>query len=906
MRTKLLNFLVKASIGKKKIILLTSILITIISMILANTLKIDTRWTALLPEKMPVAKEFRNIDNNFLQPANMIIAVSGSNSLELEKISSEVVDILEKNMVAKEGMSHEEIKSKEMYAKYIYGAFPEEWVKKNSLKLLKPKDSERVKNIFSNTSILNFIKQMNVDFEKEYTDSENVKNQERQIVSSLTALENLLDVIDSSSQGAIISNQTLNRVVRDQTIGNPYTFSLDNKMILVMVASSLPADDADSMVKMDKRIEQLLLPLNKKYPEYKIERTGMTAIARDEMDSVGPYTMVITFGAFLLIFLLLAWNFRSALTPVINLIPIVLGIIWAMGFISLTIGTLNLITMMMMVVLLGLGIDFTIHLTSRFYEEIGNGKSIEESLQLTIGGTGKGVITGALTTAASFLALMIADTPAIFQFGLCAGSGVLITLIASIWILPALLVMRVERKKNKSIVIKPLKNIYSIGKIATFCNKNAKLVITISIALFLIGFISSRYLEWEWNFLNLEPEGLRSVELQDEIVERYKLSVTTSMLTVDSIEESRKLRKEFKSKRVVAEVDDISQWVSRMDYDQSKKNIEQLKKNLKYSRTDFSNMTNRNDFSAELDRLWANLVEIQALAFTGGQDRIVEKTANIIGRRDSRDDGKLRIMADKFLSNNNIQWYNLEVFTNKFSNILYEYLLVMTENTDAVGIEDIPLQIKSRYISKSSDKYLMHIMPKKNLYTRQELETFQNTVNKISPSVTGTPQLILSMNLETLREGRIAVVASVFVIILLLLVDFKRPLVSFITFLPMIGSFSLIMGAMLIFREKLNYINMIAFPVIIGIGIDDGVHFMHRYLEEGHGNLIKASTSVGRAMLMTTLTTMIGFGSLMFYLMRGLASLGFVLFFGVGFCFIITITLLPALMNIFNGAFNRQ
>jgi predicted RND superfamily exporter protein len=54
-------------------------------------------------------------------------------------------------------------------------------------------------------------------------------------------------------------------------------------------------------------------------------------------------------------------------------------------------------------------------------------------------------------------------------------------------------------------------------------------------------------------------------------------------------------------------------------------------------------------------------------------------------------------------------------------------------------------------------------------------------------------------------------------------------------------------------------------------------------------------TSVGRAMLMTSLTTMVGFGSLMFYLMQGMQSLGFTLFVGVGMCFIVTITLLPAL-----------
>jgi predicted RND superfamily exporter protein len=92
---------------------------------------------------------------------------------------------------------------------------------------------------------------------------------------------------------------------------------------------------------------------------------------------------------------------------------------------------------------------------------------------------------------------------------------------------------------------------------------------------------------------------------------------------------------------------------------------------------------------------------------------------------------------------------------------------------------------------------------------------------------------------------------------------------------------------------------MIALPVIIGIGVDDGVHFFHRLIQEGSADLRRVVTSVGRAMLMTSLTTMIGFGSLMFYLMRGMASMGLALFIGVGMCFVVTVTLLPALSVLF-------
>jgi outer membrane lipoprotein-sorting protein len=106
--------------------------------------------------------------------------------------------------------------------------------------------------------------------------------------------------------------------------------------------------------------------------------------------------------------------------------------------------------------------------------------------------------------------------------------------------------------------------------------------------------------------------------------------------------------------------------------------------------------------------------------------------------------------------------------------------------------------------------------------------------------------------------------------------------------------------------EKLNYINMIAFPVILGIGVDDGVHFMHRFMQEGQGGLRKALASVGQAMVMSSLTTMIGFGSLMFYLMVGMASMGLVLFIGVGACLLVTLLLMPALATIFGNRLLKE
>jgi hypothetical protein len=568
-----------------------------------------------------------------------------------------------------------------------------------------------------------------------------------------------------------------------------------------------------------------------------------------------------------------------------------------MGLIGLTLGTLNLITSMMMVVLLGLGIDFTIHITSRFHEEMVRGSDIEEALRQTIASTGKGVVTGAVTTSIAFLAIMIADAKAIFQFGFCAGTGVLMTLAATMWLLPALLASRARRLEKTGKREKESSQFSFLGRYAAMVGRRPVAVMVIFLALTLGGIFAGTQIQWEWNWMKLEPPNLRSIELQTEIVDRFKLSATPSLLTVKSVDESRRLRKEFRDLRVVGEVNDISMWVSRPDFPEARPYIEDLSRDIRVPRAslDWQRDDTRAGMAEELDRLWANMVELQALSITGGQDRVVAKTEQIVARRKNRDSGKLRVLADRFMEGD-VDWKSVDEFARLFDREFEKRVQVMTRDTEPVALSDVPDDMRAQFQGKNGH-FLMQLMPTKNLYTKEALETFQSAVERVNEHVTGIPQLILAMNTSTLEEGGEAMIAAMIVILVILFVDFRRPLAVGMTVMPVIVGVSLTLGVMWLFGEKFNFINMIGLPVILGIGVDDGVHLVHRYMDEK--NLGRSVVSVGRAMLMTSITTMIGFGSLMFYLMRGMASMGFVLFIGVAMCYIVTVTLVPALIEKF-------
>ncbi|MFC1610995.1 RND family transporter [Myxococcota bacterium] len=899
MRDKILSFIIHMALKRRGIVWMVSGVLTLALGAASGNLKFNLRWEALLPETMPVVKEYKKIDDNFLQPGNMIIAISGDDPVELEQVTDEVTAVVEKTLLCPPEVASAECKSKGLLARYVYGGMPEDWLVEHGLRLAKPKDAKRAADQLENPQLLAYLTRLNDDLEAEYTEPDAVADQESRVVQSLNAVQRFAQTLYAASRGPV-DDATVRRTVRDLTVGRPYLISLDNSMSLVMVASATEMDDFDAGLALDKKLEELLAPVAEAHAGFTIERTGMIAVGRDEMDSIGPATQALTMLALLAIFVLLVWNYRSVVVPVLALLPIVAGIIWTMGIIALTLSELNMITAMTMVVLLGLGIDFSIHIANRFSEELAIGRSIEESLELAIGHTGVAVVTGAVTTAVAFFTLTVADTKGVSEFGFASGLGVLTTLIAVMWILPALLVGWAARRHKQGKATKPSHDFSTLGHLAVLMGRWRIAVVLVFAALTGAGLYAGSRLSWEYNFLNLEPEGLRSVDLHDEIVDKYRLSISTSMLTASSIEESRTLRTALKKKRIVGEVDDISQWVSRPDLASAEPHIARLRTALTIDRDPLSydDPGAQGRLAEELDRLWANLVEIQFLAITGGQDRVVEKTQQLVATRETLEKGLLKQLAKRFADPSAVDWTGVGAFAAAFDVNLQAIATRMTQSSEPVTEEMIPPHIRAQYVSQTAPGYLMHIFPKKNLYQREELEAFRAVAEAIHPSVTGTPQMILEMSDQTMKEGRVAVLLALLVILVVLLIDFRRPLIAVLTFLPLFCGVAILLAVMWLLDEKFNYLNMIALPVIIGIGVDDGVHFFHRYTQEGRGRIGEAVTSVGRAMMMSSLTTMIGFGSLMFYLMRGMASMGRVLFIGVGLCFLVTVTLLPALARL--------
>jgi hypothetical protein len=141
-----------------------------------------------------------------------------------------------------------------------------------------------------------------------------------------------------------------------------------------------------------------------------------------------------------------------------------------------------------------------------------------------------------------------------------------------------------------------------------------------------------------------------------------------------------------------------------------------------------------------------------------------------------------------------------------------------------------------------------------------------------------------------------AVGVGALVVTLILLVDYRHPRDALLALVPLILGVVWMMGAMRLFGIHFNYANLVAVPLIIGVGIDNGVHVIHRVRYEGRAGMSVVLGHTGRAILIASMTTMIGFGSLALASHRGMASLGMVLLLGVGSCMITSTWVLPNLL----------
>ncbi|MFZ5354574.1 MAG: efflux RND transporter permease subunit [Bacillota bacterium] len=615
--------------------------------------------------------------------------------------------------------------------------------------------------------------------------------------------------------------------------------SKDKSKFLVSITPSFEIDNYQLLIPGINDIEQKLKSIEDKYPGTGINLTGLHIMGRDEMNSVENDSILSTIISFVLILALLIISFRMLTAPIIASIPLIFGVIWDLGIAGFLIGRLNLMTAFVAVMLIGLGIDFSIHFLSGVTEKINSGKTPAAAILNTIYEVGPSIAVGGITTSVAFLTLALSSLDLLRELGIIMGIGILTTLAALFLILPSLLMtMRLKPERIMKVNV----NYRFIGSIAY----NAKRYAALTVMVILIGTVITGYYAFQntfdLNILIMEPKGLASVITLDEVIEDFGLSADVFQLKVDSLESVDSYVDSLKKIDGAGLVQSIRD-VLPSSADQQKKLM--IFSGLKYSDKGTILPTGLKDMLLS-DKM--SISEISEASQRLINDEIIAMLSNA---------GKLKTLTP----------------------------------------QSLPDDIKSQFVGKNS--YLISIFPDFNIWAEIGNEkgiNFLKHLQQVSPKTTGVPFFMRALYDSAKSEVFLFAAIILITIFAIITLHFKSIKWSAIATIPLIVTIIWTMGIMTLAGLKWNVLNVLALPLIIGIGVDDAVHILNRYLETGDSIAVTFGT-VGRAILGTSLTTMIGFGALSFSSYRGIAYFGIILFIGVGLAFVMTSLIIPLFMT---------
>lgn len=582
-------------------------------------------------------------------------------------------------------------------------------------------------------------------------------------------------------------------------------------------------------------------------PDLKIRYTGRYVSRIEEVETLFNDLKITSIFAFIGVLLLLFFITKQVSALFVIAYPLIHSLIFSVASATLIVGYLNMITSALVGILTGLGIDFAIHFYWRYVEERKKGHSIEQSLDITLSKTLFPALYSALTTAVAFYVLAFSHFSGFAQFGRIAGTGILICFLTTYILLPSVLVLR---EKLRPLTLKPV----LVPELTDFVNisqKYPKPFLTIAcFALFILYSIKAIFnIEFDYDFRKFSADKYGTLALQEEISEAFGVSLSPTIVHTDDYQRLSLLTENLHSFRDRRAGKALTDTVRRDP--ESKSTIH---KGLSL-------------YSFVPQKQPEKMVEIPKIA---------------------------GVLKNKYLS-----WVEGEEAQK------IDDLRLWTTATP-FGIEDLPPSLKQQYnaVEGYTGSFLF-IFPAIDLWDGKDVVRFANEVrdflkeNIQNHIHVASEAMIFSDILDLVKkEGPQAFALSFFAILLLLWIEFRRIKLVLLALFPLMVSILCMAGIMYPFGIKLNFLNCVVFPILLGLNIDNSIRILHRYEETGPGSLYFVIRKTGIAVFMSIVTSMIGFGGLLFAYHRGLNSIALLAIIGMGFSLIASLTLLPATLQI--------
>jgi predicted RND superfamily exporter protein len=610
----------------------------------------------------------------------------------------------------------------------------------------------------------------------------------------------------------------------------------DDLYSFITVIPSIPFSDIEASRVLLGKIQKEVHALKATEQGIDIRYAGWLPVIQETHNVMKRSLKRATLLAFCIGVLIVAALTGRILAPLLIGISLAPGIIWSLALTRVFIGQVNIITGFCFAILIGLGIDFGVHLYTRFWQSsMTKGITPGQAVAAAVRGTSRPALVSALTTTGVFFTFTFSEFRGFSEFGLIAGMGTLCTLFSCFLILPPLLIVVYGQRGSGSGRDGNDKQIRTGKFVPTGL---ATGVVTLFFCLAVFGAFNISNIPFHNNLKKLR--GISPVtEFTDYVVKNLNTGFNPAVFVVQNLQDAsdladlaRKTREDDPSSRIRG-VLSLTDFLPR-DVAERQRNISSILSALKSIPSGNAMVLS----SVKIQRLMWQLATMEKAPW--GVDEVPE------------------VFQRRFISHDE-----------------KEFLVYLwPEGDNDVDESAIAWETELRRFSHDlNDREIVHHYADETL-------------------------LLAWIHRLVKNDGPFLLTVSLTLVLLILLIDTRHIGRAFLVFSPLaIGMLTLVSIARFNGLE-LNMYNMVVLPSLIGIGIDNAVHIYHRYRTEGRGTVPLVVKRAGFAAMLASATTAGGFGAIIISPNLGLKSFGKLAVLGITVLFLSTVLFFPSLLTL--------
>jgi predicted RND superfamily exporter protein len=624
--------------------------------------------------------------------------------------------------------------------------------------------------------------------------------------------------------------------------------------------------------------------------------TGLPAIEYEEYVNIRKDITLVIFTSAGLIAALILLVVRSVRWAVLIFIPMGLGVLWSLGLALVTVGHLTIITAAFIAILFGLGADYGIFTSSRIAEERRAGKPLVEAIGAGIGSSFVAVMTAGGASLLIFSALATVDFPGFAELGVVAAKGVLMILISTWMVQPALYALLPPKLKD----IPPSASALPLG---AGPGVKGRFPVTVAVALVILaigcavfGGVKGLDIPFDYDVLAMLPKDSQAAYYQRRMVAESDYQAEVIIFTVKDMAEARRITSEAGKLKTIAQAQSLA---SLFPADADERLRKAMSIGESFARTDYAKQIAALDetglsaksfdlLRAVLENSTIIIDDAQEQAFSAGHSKLVESMENV---REQLSDISAKLTADGEQGRVRSESFLRALLSGADAGLK---IIGSWRQAQPLTPEQLPPALRDRFFG-ADGSIAVYAFPAKTVYDPGNLDALIKDVYSVSPEATGFPTTHQVFS-KAVVEGFTRGTQLALVLCMLWIMAATRSVRGFLlAALPFLIGGGWMLGLMALGSIRYNFANIVALPLVIALAVDYGVWFSYRWGElKGHTPL-QVSLDAGKVIGLAAGTELAGLGAITLASYRGVSSLGMSITLGLLCCLTATLVVAPAI-----------